>query len=305
MKAQLENVIVAGVDGSPSSTAAAMWAADEAEYRGAALRLVQAYEVTVGFVGPGVMIPASMYDDVRHWAEIVLADVRKAVATAHPTLEITTQLRHDLPYAAMREASEGALMTVVGSHGASEISESVLGSVALRVAARAAGPVVIIRTDSETGIAHGAGPIWVGLDGSPNSEDALAFAFEEASLRHRRLVALHSWNDEPTQGFLRNHSPAEDRVEFDQEQRLLAESLAGWSEKYPDVSVWPLLLRGRPAASLLTHYAAASTENKPSLIVVGSRGHGGFMGLLMGSTSQALISHAPCPIAVVRTVPTS
>ncbi len=75
---------------------------------------------------------------------------------------------------------------------------------------------------------------------------------------------------------------------------------AGWSEKYPDVPVRALVIRGRPAATLLQHYSDASAQHLPSLIVVGCRGHGGFAGLLLGSTSAALVAHAPCPIAVVR-----
>ncbi|MET3804060.1 nucleotide-binding universal stress UspA family protein [Nakamurella sp. UYEF19] len=295
-----KNVVLVGVDGSSSSGAAAMWAAQEAERRGSALHLLQCYDVAVTFAGPGVVIPTSVYEDVEHWARWAVSAVRDAIAALHPDLAITTDVREGAPVRLLREASEGVLLTVVGSHGDSEIAESILGSVALRVAAGAAGPVVVIRTDPTAGPAQGSGPVWVGLDGSGDSEGALAFAFEEASMRGTRLVAVHSWNNQPADGFVRPYPVEVDRERFEQERRLLAEQLAGWSEKYPDVEVHPVVLRGRPAASMLEHWKETTADNKPSLLVVGSRGHGGFVGLLMGSTSQALIAHAPCPVAVVR-----
>jgi nucleotide-binding universal stress UspA family protein len=75
---------------------------------------------------------------------------------------------------------------------------------------------------------------------------------------------------------------------------LLAERLAGWQDKYPDVAVRRVLTRAQPVEALLDNAADAQ------LIVVGSRGHGGFAGAILGSTSQALIYHAGCPLLVVR-----
>lgn len=300
MNRPAQNVVLVGVDGSSSSTAAAMWAGQEAELRGAALHVLQCYDVSVTFAGPGVVIPPSVYKDVEHWAQWAVSAVRDAVAALHPKLVITTETLRGMPGRLLRKASEGVLLTVVGSHGDSEFAESILGSVALRVASGAAGPVVVIRTDPVTGTPEGSGPVWVGLDGSVNSEGALAFAFEEASMRGVPLVAVHSWNNQPADGFLRSYPVEVDRSRFDQERRLLAEQLSGWSEKYPDVEVRPMVLRGRPAASLLGHWSECVPAQRPSLIVVGSRGHGGFVGMLIGSTSQALITHARCPVAVVR-----
>ncbi|WP_189226392.1 universal stress protein, partial [Saccharothrix coeruleofusca] len=131
------------------------------------------------------------------------------------------------------------------------------------------------------------GAVVVGVDGSPVSEQAVAFAFEQASSRAAPLTALIAWTDLPTGGV--------DWARVEQERRrLLAERLAGWQEKYPDVRVTRVVVRDRPVRALL---AAARGAR---LLVVGSRGAGGFQGMLLGSTSQALVSHAPCPLAVVR-----
>ena len=75
---------------------------------------------------------------------------------------------------------------------------------------------------------------------------------------------------------------------------LLAESLAGWREKYPDVDVRELVLQEFPVESLIAQSAGAA------LMVVGSRGKGGFTGLLLGSVSQGVLRGAHCPLAVVR-----
>jgi nucleotide-binding universal stress UspA family protein len=80
----------------------------------------------------------------------------------------------------------------------------------------------------------------------------------------------------------------------DQERALLGERLAGWAEKYPDVVVHRELRHQRPTTALLEHSRTAQ------LVVVGSRGRGGFSGMLLGSTSHALASHTHCPVIVIR-----
>jgi nucleotide-binding universal stress UspA family protein len=78
------------------------------------------------------------------------------------------------------------------------------------------------------------------------------------------------------------------------EQQLLAERLAGWTEKYPDVRVERLVTCGPPTRSLLEQAAEAQ------LVVVESRGRGEFVGLVLGSVSNALVHRAACPVVVVR-----
>jgi nucleotide-binding universal stress UspA family protein len=138
----------------------------------------------------------------------------------------------------------------------------------------------------------------VGVDGSPTSEPALAMAFEEAAMRGAGLVAVHAWVEFTSETayvsarqFLVDWNAVETR-----EHEMLAERLAGWQEKYPDVEVRRVVTGGRPAKCLLDE------ADDAQLLVVGSRGRGGFTGMLLGSTSQALIHHAPCPLVVVRPI---
>ncbi len=135
-------------------------------------------------------------------------------------------------------------------------------------------------------------PVVVGVDGSPTSEAAVGFAYEAAASRRVGLVAVHTWSDtvaDPELAVLLDRQVIEDG-----ERRVLAERLAGWGEKFPDVAVERVVTCDGPAHALLGRAAGAQ------LVVVGSRGRGEFAGLVLGSVSNALVHRAPCPVAVVR-----
>lgn len=296
------NVIIVGFDGSAAARAALGWAAEEAGRRKAALHLVQSFYVTMEYAGPGMIIPPRVFDDAREWAERSLRHARTAALRTTPDLVVTTAADAKRPFIAIRRASENALMTVVGSRGMGMIGEILLGSVAMNLATHARIPLVVVHADPDADLsappAARDAPVMVGLDGSPESQAALAFALEEASLRGVPLVAVHAWDDLPLRGFLRVYPLALDRAVIDaEEERLLAELIAGSHQRYPDVQIEQLVKRGRADATLIH----CLQDIRPVLLVVGSRGHGGFSGLLLGSTSHHLIAHASCPVAVVRT----
>lgn len=297
-----ENVIVVGVDGSAHSTSAVLWAANEAHRRRAGVRLVHAYSPVIGtFTGPEM--PLQSYDEaMADWGRTVLDQGAALVAHAFPDLAVTTDLQHALPAVALVELSERALMTVVGAHGSNRVLGVLVGSVALRLAAHGAGPVVIVRDDLRTAISDREHPVMVGLDGSEPSDEALSFAFEEASFRRTRLIAVRTWAGAPGDSFMTPYLTPTDLEDIDAEQhRLLAEQLAGWSEKYPDVPVHSVVLRGRAAAELVGLGSETDAlPATPALLVVGSRGRGGFRGLLLGSVGQALVAHAVGPVCVVH-----
>jgi nucleotide-binding universal stress UspA family protein len=137
--------------------------------------------------------------------------------------------------------------------------------------------------------------VLVGADGSADSDGALAFACEAARLRGVGLTVVHTWSDIVSDGVLRPHPLQDDATEIDQAERAkLADQLRPWRDKFPDLPIDLDVTRGRPVRTLLERAEHAQ------LIVVGCRGRGGFTGMLLGSTSQALIVHSPCPVAVVR-----
>jgi nucleotide-binding universal stress UspA family protein len=110
---------------------------------------------------------------------------------------------------------------------------------------------------------------------------------------------VHSWTEQlGGTTFVSSPDFAAEREAMDvREHEMLAERMAGWQEKYPDVTIRRAVTMASPTAALLDH------ADDAQLVVVGSRGHGGFAGLVVGSTSRALIYHAPCPLLVVRPSP--
>jgi nucleotide-binding universal stress UspA family protein len=292
----VHGAIVAGVDGSPPALLAARWAADEAARRHVPLRLVQVIDV-VSATG-GFAPPPSFFTGLEAEGRRQLAEAETALRQDHPELDIASILRTASLMPTLIALSGDARMVVLGSRGAGGFSGLLAGSTAVALVAHGRGPVAVIRDVRADEASRSQGPVVVGVDGSPTSEAALAAAFEEAAMRGTGLVAVHTWVEftsdtayATARQFLVDWEAVQTR-----ENEMLAERLAGWQEKYPDVTVRRVVTGGRPAKRLLEEADGAQ------LLVVGSRGRGGFTGLLLGSTSQALIHHAPCPLLVVRPV---
>lgn len=281
--------IVVGVDGSASALTAVEWAAGEAARHRAPLKLVHAYLLPVrGYpeiVLTGHEVREAFEKQGRQWVDQAAAAAREVA----PGVEVETSVVVDRPAAALIAASRGARLVVLGSRGLGGFSGLLVGSVAVAVTAQGESPVVVVRDDIRRD-----GAVVVGVDGSPTSEEAIAFAFAEASLLGAPLTAVIAWTDFLVDSAYHSRFTVDwSRVE-DEQLRLLAERLAGWQEKYPDVSVDRVVVHDRPVRALIEAAEGAR------LLVVGSHGTGGFTGMLLGSTSQALIHHAPCPLAVVR-----
>lgn len=286
--------ITVGVDGSAGSSAAVAWAARIASLRHLQLKIVYGRQPT-GLYGGGLSGLTALVDAIQADGERIIADARSLAASVDKNLVITTELPNDPPVPMLIDESRHARMLVVGRSGAGGFTGMVVGGTTATVASHAHGPVAVIRGRQATTMVPDSGPVVAGIDGSPNSEPAIGVAFEEASLRGVPLVAVHAWNDvtyEDTHGTARILTQPDTLEEA--EQRLLAERLAGWQEKYPEVEVRPLLVRDRPRHALL------EASETAQLVVVGSHGRGGFTGMLLGSTSQALVQHAGCPVLVVR-----
>jgi len=283
--------VVVGVDGSAQSLRAVRWAASEARRRQAVLRLVTAFAWTdnwlVGLPGLG---PESYGEYLRSAAMRGLAAAAAAAAEIDPDLLVEQELVLGFPGGVLHDESKSAEMLVVGDSGRGRIASAVAGSVTLSVAAKSACPAVVVR-----GLPTSPGgllPVVVGIDGTPLSEAAIAFAFDVAAGWRVPLVAVHTWLDEVNDPSLASLVDWESAAE--QAEELLAERLAGWGEKYPDVPVRRLVARGLAGHALLDQAA------KAQLVVVGSRGHGEIAGLLLDSVSNVLVHKAACPVAIVK-----
>ncbi|NKQ51813.1 universal stress protein [Amycolatopsis sp. K13G38] len=295
MPANNQGPIVVGIDGSDNALHAARWAAAEAAQRHRELRLVHAMDdVSLSYPRP-LPLSDDMSGILRMRGQRLLRTARDAVRDVDPTLTTHLELSHRGAAPTLIEESETAGLLVLGTWGLRPTGRMLAGSISIALAAHAKCPVALIRGHVAEDEPPTEGPVVLGVDAGPSSEEAIAFAFEEASWRGVPLVAVHAWDDrflaavfEETRHEL--HWPA---VE-DHERELLAQRLAGWQEKYPDVRVDRVVRRGRAAEQLL------DLADHAQLIVVGSRGRGGFSGLLLGSTSQAIMSYALCPVLVAR-----
>lgn len=295
--------IVVGVDGSAPSNAAVAWAAHDAAIRKIPLTLVHVTAPAAAAMSAGVAAPSliamPVIDDYIRWqqenAEQVIEDAHKIAAATDPGgLEVQTKILSRSPTPALLELSTDAELLVAGCRGQGGVDRTLLGSVSSGLVHHAHCPVAIIHDEE---VPSAQAPVLVGVDGSPTSERATEFAFDEASRRGVELVALHAWSDMPILGFPSiNWSPAETENIKSAEKEVLAERLAGFAERYPNVSVRRVVVADRPSYQLLKHAESAQ------LVVVGSHGRGGFAGMLLGSVANAVVNSACVPVVVVRKV---
>jgi nucleotide-binding universal stress UspA family protein len=251
--------------------------------------VVTAFDWTQNHPIGEIDLGASYRDIMLNQARRYLADAAAAAEGAVRGIEVEQQLVVGFPIAVLTAESERAQLVVIGDRGLGGVTGLLLGSVAAGLGAHAKSPLVVVRGDQDP---DPEAPVVVGVDGSPLSEAALAFAYEAAAARGVPLVAVHTWRE--AVGDLDVASVLDwDAVETE-EAELLAERLAGWGEKYPDVPVRRVVTKDRPAHTLVERSRGAQ------LVVVGSRGRGSFTGLVLGSVSHAVLYRSHCPVAVVR-----
>lgn len=289
MKADGQHPVVAGVDPDQPSRLLLAWAADEADRRHLPLHLVLACRLATR-AGNWSMTWPELQEKTNHLraaGEQTLAEAARFVAERHPALPVTTRPVDGEPADVLHEQSTGATLLVLGSRRLTAARELfTAGSVAVASIAHACCPVVVVRDPEHS--TQQPPYFVVGVDGSPASQAAVDYAFDAAALRGaglRAILALHpshpDWVDE--------HQAEQDS------RRVLAEIAAGRRETHPDVELTHEVLRGHPVAVL----AEASTH--ALALVVGTRGLGGFTGMLLGSVGQGVLHHARCPVITVPT----
>lgn len=287
-----KNSVVVGVDGSPASELALRWAVHEARRSHLRLHVVHALETELVLSDKQ---PLGTKEEPAGNDPILAAAV-DAIRTLAPEVETAPHSVTGFAPSTLIAASVIAGTVVLGSHGRSGLPHALLGSVSQQVAIHASCPVVVVRGNgTPDGIE--TGPVVVGVDGSEASLPALGYAFAYAASTGCPLVAVHTWWWEPLEGVSLGEPWMGDWTEIaDQEETLTSESLAGWSQKYPEVPVRSHVVRGDPVVELLDQSRGGR------LLVVGSRGRGGFIGLLLGSVSRRVLKGATVPVAVVRSI---
>jgi nucleotide-binding universal stress UspA family protein len=286
----IPGAVVVGVDGSPGSDIAVVWAATHAEAQRRPLAIVHGAGV------PGVTDLGS--DQVAARKTLRMAGRRvtdAALGLAHrasPGLTITVHLALQDPRELLRTMAEDGSLLVLGARGHGPVAALLLGSVSTALSTLAPGPVVIARAaPGDAGDTRM--PVVVGVDGSEASAGAVRLAFETASWEHRRLLAVHAVGELPVYAYGDVLTAEElDRLR-NARQRILAESLAGYAEKFPDVLVETTLVTQSPARAL------RSASETAYAVFVGTHGRGPVARRLLGSVSRSLVEHAHCTVAVV------
>lgn len=294
--AKATNEIVVAVDGSDAGAAAVAWAANAAAKRSAPLKLVTAYTMPQFMYADGMIPPQELYDQLEDEAMEKINDAREIVKGFDENIEVSYYIGEATPIDLLLQLSEDADIVVMGSRGLGGLSGLVLGSVSSAVVSHAACPVVVVRKDNDVTVENKYGPVVVGVDGSDISRKALDYAFREADARGATLRAVHSWADAQVQTSLVGLAAVQSQLDAmsAQERKILQDELAPMREKYPEVTVEEVVERDRPIQVL------KENSDDAQLLVLGSHGRGGFRGMLLGSTSRALLQYAPCPMMVVR-----
>ncbi|MBM7368681.1 universal stress protein [Gordonia hydrophobica] len=285
----VHSAVSVAVDGSDQALEAVQWAA------AAAQRLQRRLDV-VSVVPPVAMPfgPLSLQSDedamlaARQKAETAVS-VAAQVAVRTANVPVETRVIEGKPALALRAVSTRAHMLVVGRRGLGGVRGLLLGSVSTDVAAHGDCPTVVVPAGGD----RTTGPVVVGFDGSPSADAALERAFDAASTMKTSLTVVHGYGGFTDEVFHGYSGQVLENLRGNAEIAV-ATRIAGHSERLPDVEVTIDLTTEPPAEHL------SVLSETAQLVVVGTRGRGGFRGLTLGSTSQALLHVAQSPVMVVQ-----
>ncbi|WSI27975.1 universal stress protein [Streptomyces sp. NBC_01343] len=286
--------VTVGLDGSPESTAAARWAAYEAELRSASLDLVHAEEWL-----ENPPLPVATTEERRHWAEGILRDRADELRREHPSLEISTRRVGGLPSLALASAAKDSDMLVLGSRGLGSIAGFLVGSTGAATIAETERPVVLVRSADNTGTRsvrdrdRDRGPVVAGIDIHRPCDRLLAFAFEEAAHRVCPLIVVHGWSPPPILSYAPILDPGVQSEMAHGIGTAMDEILSPWHDKFPSVAVEPRVTIGQAAIQILDAATGAA------LVIVGRRIRHSAYGTHIGPIAHAVMHHAAAPVAVV------
>jgi nucleotide-binding universal stress UspA family protein len=281
--------VIVGMDGSQSAAQALAWAVGGGAGRDWHIQAVHAW----GYLDEGQLKATHTFDpDVNaEVARKILAEAVDRAVGPEDAASIGLEVVCDLASSALVERSADADLLVVGSRGMGGFRRLLVGSVSDQCLRHASCPVVVVRpgVDPARRVRE---RIVVGVDGSPTAQRALRWALDMARPGHAEVEVVHTWQPPVAAGPLAVAPMVFDpELWSDDAERMVDEALA--SVDTTGVHVVRNVGCGTAAQVILD--AARDAD----LVVVGSRGRGGFAGLLLGSVSQQVAHHAPCPVAVV------
>ncbi|MFE2433009.1 universal stress protein [Streptomyces sp. NPDC059373] len=289
--------VVAGIDGSARSLAAADWAAREAVLRRAPLRLVHATPSP-----PGLVMPVTAAEVWQQIGEELLRQAAADLSERYSDLVVRGEQVSGRPDQTLLSAAADAGLLVVGGRGTGGFDGLAVGSVALRAAAAATCPVVVVPEspadagdEAEAQAAGGSVRVVAGLDAHEPVDETADFAFAAAHAHDALLRVVHAWTlPAASVSPLMLEVTEEDRATWeDQEVLLLSDALREWRQKYPEVTVQPDVRLLHPAMALVTASSGAD------LLVIGRRTEPRAPEGRLGPVAHAVLHHARCPVAIV------
>lgn len=291
--------ILVGVDGSLASLHALDWATALAKKCGASLTIACSYSLPT-FAAASLDGGYAALDDstIQEGARMVLSSAAERV-TAHG-VPVSAQIASGDPAGALVELSQGHNLVVVGTRGRSGFAERILGTVSSALPAHSACPVVVVpgrdlKEDEPLPAIAPVKRIIVGVDGSDSAHGALHKAVHFAQLFDAELVAVTGVPVTSGSGILAWLPAAVDHEQVLKDiEGGLNTIIDAVEDENPGMTIRRIVLDGT-GAELLTEFSQAA-----DLLVVGSRGRGGFAGLLLGSTSQAVLHHSQCPVLIIN-----
>ncbi|WP_328997838.1 universal stress protein [Kribbella sp. NBC_00709] len=255
--------VAVGIDGRPDCENAIRWGASEAAARGVPLHLVHAF-VWAEFRVP--LGPSDVAPGLRAQADQIVAAAVELAQKFSPGVPVTGTRVDGFPSVVLLAESRTADLIVIGSRVTGRLLGLVVSSAGVELTAHAHCPVVVVRPTED---ALPGSLVVIGYDGSPAAGAAVDFGLEYAR-RHQLPARIVTVLDDE-----------------DDDHDLLA-AVRPYARKAELIEV-----TGHPSEMLLEWSADAQ------LLVVGSRGHGGFAGLLLGSVSQTMLNQSPCPVAII------
>ncbi|MFC9555287.1 universal stress protein [Rhodococcus sp. NPDC056960] len=286
--------IVVGVDGSERAMRAAVWAAAVAERKSVPLRLAHVLPSPgYHYSEAALLFQNEFAQEVEKSAHEILDRAEQHVKSAYPAVTVSGSTHPGPAGPALAELSSHAEMVVVGSTGVGALEALVTGSTVMQVVNRAHCPVTVFRSEARSPIPDHR-PVVVGVDGSELSSLAIATAVEFATFFELPLLAVHGWGAGEYSGRHTALTMVNWAVVEEEQTVLMAENLAGWREKYPDLQLTTIIEQANPAELILDYARDAQ------LVVIGSHGRNRLAGTFLGSTSQNLLHHVPCPITICR-----
>jgi nucleotide-binding universal stress UspA family protein len=283
--------IIVGVDGSPASEHAVMWAADEARLQRRDLTLVHALTTMsssqLGMLATAGIPPAQVMGELRSGAEKIVERAHALAVDRCPGAAVDTVIESADARKLLLELGRTASMTVVGTRGHGLVAGLLLGSVSAAVIRHAETPVVVVRPVQDS-----AGGVLIAADGSEDTLELVEHAYREASYRQAPLTIVHCvWDGLVAQARWADVSESDPQAA---EARLrIAESVAGMGEKFPDVEMHVRVTRGAIDACLVDLSA------KHELMVIGRPPRSLRVRLALAGLAVPIAEHAHCPVLVV------